>query len=71
MASNGEKGLYFGLEFDYDVAVIDLGLPKMDGIDLIAELRKQNRVFPILILTARRDWAGQGDRARSRCWTTT
>ena len=56
MASNGEKGLYFGLEFDYDVAVIDLGLPKMDGIDLISELRKQNRAFPILILTARRDW---------------
>ena len=56
MAPDGEKGLYFGLEFDYDVAVIDLGLPKMNGIDLIAALRQQNRAFPILILTARRDW---------------
>ena len=39
-AADGEEGLYFGREFDYDVAIIDLGLPKVDGIDLITRLRR-------------------------------
>ncbi|MEZ5551645.1 MAG: response regulator transcription factor [Pseudomonadales bacterium] len=56
VAADGEEGLYFGREYDYDAAVVDLGLPKLDGIDLIGELRKLNREFPVLVLTARSNW---------------
>jgi two-component system response regulator PhoP len=56
LAADGEEGLYFGREYDYDAAVVDLGLPKLDGMDLIAELRKENRDFPVLVLTARGNW---------------
>ena len=56
LAMDGEEGLYFGREYDYDAAVVDLGLPKLDGMDLIAELRRENRDFPVLVLTARGNW---------------
>jgi two-component system response regulator PhoP len=56
VAADGEEGLYFGREYDYDAAVVDLGLPKLDGMDLIAELRRENRDFPVLVLTARGNW---------------
>ena len=55
-ASDGEEGLYFGREYDYDAAVVDLGLPKLDGIEVITQLREEQRTFPVLILTARGDW---------------
>lgn len=55
-AEDGEEGLYYGNEYDYEAAVIDLGLPKLGGIDLIRRLRADDRRFPILILTARGHW---------------
>lgn len=55
-AADGQEGLYLGLEYDYDVAIIDLGLPKLSGIEVIQRLRTENRDFPILILTARGRW---------------
>ena len=55
-ADNGRDGLYLGLEHPYDVAVIDIGLPEMNGIDVIKRLRDQSKNFPILILTARDMW---------------
>ena len=55
-ASDGREGLYFGEEFRYDLAIIDLGLPEIDGIELIRRIRKAGKQFPILILTARGDW---------------
>jgi len=55
-AADGEEGLYLGREFAVDVAVIDLGLPNLSGIDLIRKLRAANKNFPILILTARSRW---------------
>ena len=55
-AKDGEEGLYFGREFDYDIAIVDLGLPKIDGIDLIGRLRSEERSFPVLVLTARGHW---------------
>lgn len=55
-AEDGEEGLYLGTEFNYDLAIIDLGLPKLDGISLIKQLREQKKTFPILILTARNHW---------------
>lgn len=56
LAENGEEGLYIGREYPIDIAVVDLGLPKMSGIEVITQLRKEERKFPILILTARDRW---------------
>lgn len=56
VASDGQEGLFQGSEFPYDAAVIDVGLPKIDGIRLIEQLRKQGVEFPIIILTARDHW---------------
>lgn len=55
-AADGEEGLYQGSEYAFDVAVIDLGLPKLNGMELIKRLRAKDRRFPILILTARDQW---------------
>ncbi len=55
-ASDGEEGLFLGCEHPYDIAVIDIGLPKMNGIEVIKALRKKNLNFPVLILTARGNW---------------
>lgn len=55
-SADGEEGLYFGSEYPYDVAIIDLGLPKLSGIDVIKQLRERGFSFPILILTARGRW---------------
>jgi len=55
-ASDGEEGLHIGLEYEIDLAIIDLGLPKMSGIEVIKQLRQAEKDFPILILTARGGW---------------
>jgi two-component system response regulator PhoP len=55
-AADGFEGMFMGQKYSYDVAVIDLGLPKLSGIDLIKQLRAEGKEFPILILTARADW---------------
>jgi len=55
-ASDGEDGLFQGTEYPYDLAIIDLGLPKVDGIEVIKQLRSQDKNFPIIILTARDQW---------------
>ena len=55
-AQDGEEGMYLGREVPFDVAVIDLGLPKMSGMELVRNLRSEGKKFPILILTARSSW---------------
>lgn len=60
-AGDGEEGLYFGQEYNPDVAIIDLGLPKLPGMDLIRRLREDGQDFPILILTARGRWEEKVD----------
>ena len=55
-AADGEEGLYCALEYAIDLAVIDVGLPKRDGVSLVRELRLQGKIFPILVLTARDHW---------------
>ncbi len=55
-AANGEEGLYIGSEFSIDVAVVDIGLPKMSGIEMLTELRARGKSFPVLFLTARGRW---------------
>jgi two-component system response regulator PhoP len=56
VAVDGQEGLYAGVEYPVDVAVIDLGLPKISGLDVIRKLRAQDKRFPILVLTARDRW---------------
>ncbi len=55
-AADGEDGYYIASEFPLDIAIIDLGLPKMTGIELITKIRSEDKSFPILILTARGKW---------------
>jgi len=55
-AEDGKEGLFQGQEYVFDLAVVDLGLPKMSGIEVIQSWRKQGKDFPILILTARDRW---------------
>ncbi|MBY4676457.1 response regulator transcription factor [Marinobacterium arenosum] len=55
-AADGEEARYLGLEFPYDLAIVDLGLPKLSGIEVIRQWRANDIQFPILILTARGDW---------------
>ncbi|HEX3844763.1 MAG TPA: response regulator transcription factor [Steroidobacteraceae bacterium] len=56
VAQDGEEGLFAGLEYPLDVAIIDLGLPKVAGLEVIRRLRAAGKAFPILILTARDNW---------------
>ncbi len=56
IASDGEDGLFQATEHDYDAAIIDVGLPIIDGISVIRSLRDKNITYPILILTARDHW---------------
>jgi two-component system, OmpR family, response regulator PhoP len=55
-AADGKAGLFQALEYEYDAAIIDLGLPHLDGISVIRKLREAGRKYPVLILTARGDW---------------
>ncbi len=55
-ADNGSEGLYLLQEYPCDVAIIDLGLPEMSGLDVISAIRKEGSSVPILILTARGRW---------------
>ena len=64
-AGDGEEGLYHGREVPFDIAVIDLGLPKMSGMDLVKALRAEGQKFPILILTARSSWQDKVEGLKS------
>ena len=55
-ADNGTEGLYLLEEYPSDVAIIDLGLPELSGLEVINTIRKQGINIPILILTARGRW---------------
>jgi two-component system response regulator PhoP len=55
-SADGIEGLYLGEEFPVDLAIIDLGLPQLPGLELIRRLRSNGRDFPILVLTARSEW---------------
>jgi two-component system response regulator PhoP len=55
-AFDGKEGLYLGMEYPIDIAIIDLGLPILSGIEVIEKLRFHEKKFPILILTARSRW---------------
>jgi len=56
VASDGQEALYQGEEHSYDAAIIDVGLPIIDGISVIKTLREKDISYPILVLTARDSW---------------
>ncbi len=60
-AFDGEEGGFFGDTEPYDAVVLDLGLPKKEGVAVLTEWRKAGRAMPVLILTARDRW---GEKVR-------
>lgn len=55
-AADGEEGLYAALEYPIDVAIVDVGLPKLSGIEVIRRLRARGKTCGVLVLTARDRW---------------
>jgi two-component system response regulator PhoP len=55
-APDGREGRYLATEYPIDLAIIDLGLPEVSGIELIKSLRAASKDYPILVLTARDRW---------------
>jgi two-component system response regulator PhoP len=60
-AADGKEGLYFAQEYPVDLAIIDLGLPEVSGLDIIRTVRAAGKTYPILILTARDRWEDKVD----------
>jgi two-component system OmpR family response regulator len=56
-AYDGEEGWFLGDTEPYDAVVLDIGLPKKDGISVLEEWRRNGRVMPVLMLTARDRWS--------------
>ena len=57
LAPDGEEGLFLGETEPYDAAVLDLGLPKLDGVRVLEKWRAAGMDLPVLILTARDRWS--------------
>ncbi len=55
-AKDGEDGLFQAREYPVDLAIVDLGLPKLNGLTVVQRLRADGKTIPILILTARGSW---------------
>ena len=55
-STDGREGLYYAREYPVDLAIVDLGLPSMSGVELIKQLRADVKEYPILVLTARDRW---------------
>lgn len=64
-AADGEEGYYLGKEVPFDVGIIDLGLPKLSGMELIQKLRADGAKYPILVLTARSSWQDKVEGLKS------
>ena len=56
-AFDGEEGLYLGETEPYDAVILDLGLPKVDGVAVLQGWRRAGKTMPVLILTARDRWS--------------
>jgi two-component system OmpR family response regulator len=57
LSTDGEDGHFLGSTEDYDAAILDLGLPEIDGLTVLSMWRKEGRNFPVLVLTARDSWS--------------
>ena len=58
-ARDGEEGLFLAREYPVDLLIVDLGLPKLNGLTIVQRLRGEGSTLPILILTARASWQDQ------------
>jgi DNA-binding response OmpR family regulator len=56
IARDGEDAWFKGDTEDYDAVILDLGLPRLDGLTVLKRLRAAERLFPVLVLSARSDW---------------
>lgn len=56
-AANGQDGLHLGKEESFDAAILDLGLPGLDGLSVLKAWRKAGKTMPVIILTARDSWS--------------
>jgi two-component system OmpR family response regulator len=56
-AADGEEGHFLGETEPYDAVILDLGLPKIDGVSVLEMWRRENVATPVLILTARDNWS--------------
>jgi two-component system OmpR family response regulator len=56
-AADGEEGCFLGETEPYDIVILDLGLPQMDGISVLEAWRRADRKMPVIILTARDRWS--------------
>jgi len=56
LAADGVDGVFMAQEYPLDLAVVDLGLPGLDGLELIEKARSNQKSYPILVLTARSRW---------------
>ena len=61
LADDGERALFLLKEYEYDAAIIDLGLPKLDGLEVIKAARNLDIKVPVLIVTARDSWQQKVD----------
>ncbi len=56
-AFDGEEGHFLGDTESYDAIVLDIGLPRMDGVSVLGRWRRDDRTMPVLMLTARDRWS--------------
>lgn len=56
VARDGEEAWFKGSTEDYDVAILDLGLPRLDGLTVLRRWRDESRSFPVIVVSARNDW---------------
>jgi two-component system response regulator PhoP len=56
VAGDGEEGLFAGLNYPLDAAIVDIGLPLRSGLEIIRRWRMQDRAFPVVVLTAKGGW---------------
>src|SRR5690606_40781791 len=67
IAPDGVEAQFLGETEPYDAAVLDLGLPKIDGLTVLEHWRKADRKMPVLILTARSRWHEKLEIGRASC----
>jgi two-component system, OmpR family, response regulator len=54
---DGEEGHFLGSSENYDAVILDIGLPKLDGLKVLERWRKEGKTMPVLLLTARDSWS--------------
>ncbi len=57
IAPDGEEGHFLGSTENYDAVILDLGLPKLDGVGVLEKWRREGKTTPVLVLTARDSWS--------------